>query len=114
MTTRSRATAKSPFFPVQNCAGHSRISNRAFAALSNRSALQSEVLGRNRERLHAGALRARCDKSFACNRYFIQPVGAVNDPRLFHAEKRERGCDPLNERMIPHAYKLKGRMRRIR
>jgi len=42
-----------------------------------------------------------------------RPVGAVNDPRLFHAERASADATPLKERMIPHAHKLKGRTRRI-
>src|SRR4051812_27428876 len=102
------------FFAMQNCASQSCILSRAFAALSNWSALQSEVLWRNRELLHASARRAQCNKGLACNCHFIQAVGAVNDPRLFHAEKSKRRSHALNERTIPHAHKLKGRTRRIR
>src|SRR6188474_953347 len=101
-------------FAAQNCAGDLCILSRAFAESINRSALQSEVLRRNSERLQVSALRARCNKSFACDRYFIQPVCAVNNPRLFHADKSKRRSELLNERMIPHAQELKRRTRWIR
>jgi len=44
---------------------------------------------------YAGASRAGGDKSFARQRYFIETVGAMDNPRFFRAEQREDRRDWL-------------------
>src|SRR6266436_1713779 len=94
--------------PVQNCADQLCILRRSTAAKPiERSALQAEILRPDRECFHArhavGSSRASSNKRVAGQRYFIEAVSAVDNPRLLRAEKSERRRDPLEQGRMPNS-----------